>query len=264
MPARDSARSTRSQPNLITNTSAELTEENESTETITGDNDVSMELFTQVPQATNTTHRTSFSAYEQLETPDSIAIKLDRLNDKRIRFESHLTFTKKCQEEDLIPHSLRPNLEASLGNHDEEYMKEFMAIQNKCSTDLLALNHRFCKKTIEQTKESLHTYDRKLKEALPQDKYTEVRHDIVRKGQSQSNYLHRQKVHKLNSLKYGMKTTFPEEHTTNTERKERYPNNRGRYQTQHSQQRKYETQNQQRQTHHQEQYKTSNYVQEHQ
>ena len=145
MPARDSARSTRSQPNLITNTSAELTEENESTETITGDNDLSMDLFTKVPEATTTAHRTSFSAYEQLETPDTIAIKLDRLNDRRIRFESHLIFTKKCQEEDLIPHSLRPNLEASLGNHDEEYMKEFMAIQNKCSTYLLALNHRFCK-----------------------------------------------------------------------------------------------------------------------
>ena len=183
MPARDSARSTRSQPNLITNTSAELTEENESTETIIGDNDVSMELFTQVPEATNTTHRASFSAYEQLETPDKIAIKLDRLNDKRIRFESHLLFTKKCQEENLIPNSLNPNLEASIGNHDEEYMKEFMAIQNKCSADLLALNHRLCKKTIEQTKESLHTYDRKLKEALPQDKYTEVRHDIIKKGQ---------------------------------------------------------------------------------
>ena len=46
--------------------------------------------------------------------------KLDRLHDKKERYQSHRQFLQKCLDNDIIPNGLRLDLEPTIGNHDGE------------------------------------------------------------------------------------------------------------------------------------------------
>lgn len=180
----------------------------DSADTITNEeNDGSQELFTPAISMTNQRaeqHRASFSVYDNpSQTPERVALSIDRLNDKRIRYESHLSFLTKCADEQLIPYNFRSDFDPSIGNRNEKFMEEVNKIKLRYSQDLMKLTTNFCKDTVKETRESLHSDDEKLKEMLPENKYKEVREEIVKKGQSTTNYLLRKKTHKLNKLKYG-------------------------------------------------------------
>ena len=48
-------------------------------------------------------------------------IKLNRLLDKKDRYESHVSFLKNCLKIGRVPNGLVINLEPSIGNHDETF-----------------------------------------------------------------------------------------------------------------------------------------------
>ena len=55
---------------------------------------------------------------------EKVAFKLNYLNDKKARHESHYEFiTRCCQKEKIIPGGL--NLERSIGNHSEEFLNNW-------------------------------------------------------------------------------------------------------------------------------------------
>ena len=51
-----------------------------------------------------------------------LAIKLNRLKDKQARFVSHKEFLTRCVAEELFPKGLEAVLEATIGNHDQEFL----------------------------------------------------------------------------------------------------------------------------------------------
>ena len=124
---------------------------------------------------------------------ERVALSIDRLNDKRIRYESYLSFLTKCADEQLIPYNFRSDFDPSIGNRNVKFMEEVNKIKLRYSQDLMKLTTNFCKDTVKETRESLHSDDEKLKEMLPENKYKEVREEIVKKGQSTTNYLLRKK-----------------------------------------------------------------------
>ena len=53
---------------------------------------------------------------------DGIALKTNRLKDKRIRYESHKDFLSRCISEELMPKGLKLKLEPTNGNFDQEFV----------------------------------------------------------------------------------------------------------------------------------------------
>ena len=52
----------------------------------------------------------------------NLAIKLNRLKDKQVRFLSHKEFLTGCVAEDLVPKGLEVTLETTIGNRDQEFL----------------------------------------------------------------------------------------------------------------------------------------------
>ena len=69
----------------------------------------------------NSSTETVIEVNQNREDVDKIVIKLDRLQDKSTRYESHKEFLEKCIREKVIPDGLRVDVEPTIGNHDEEF-----------------------------------------------------------------------------------------------------------------------------------------------
>ena len=57
------------------------------------------------------------------------AVKLDRLGDKIDRYHSHDEFLRKCVTSKVTPISYQINLEPSVGNHDEAFIKGYLFLR---------------------------------------------------------------------------------------------------------------------------------------
>ena len=66
------------------------------------------------------------------------ARKLDRLNDKEARFQSHKEFLERCLIGNVIPNGLKIELEASIGNHNEQFLTKWNEKLIKFSRELRA------------------------------------------------------------------------------------------------------------------------------
>ena len=53
---------------------------------------------------------------------ERLAFRLDRLNDKRCRYESHELFLKKCLSDNNVPNGLKVFVELSIGNRNDEFL----------------------------------------------------------------------------------------------------------------------------------------------
>ena len=51
-----------------------------------------------------------------------LAIKLSRLKDKQVRFESHKEFVSRCITDVLVPKGLELMLEPAIENHDQNFL----------------------------------------------------------------------------------------------------------------------------------------------
>ena len=72
---------------------------------------------------------------EQTLDGNRAAVKLDRMYDKIDRYNSHNEFLRKCITNNVIPISYKVGLEPSIGNHDENSLRDILiclkAFQNK-------------------------------------------------------------------------------------------------------------------------------------
>ena len=51
---------------------------------------------------------------------EQIALKLNRLKDKAVRYKSHKDFLSRCIAEELVPKRLKLELEPTISNYDQE------------------------------------------------------------------------------------------------------------------------------------------------
>ena len=69
------------------------------------------------------------------DTGERLGQKLNRLNNKAARYESHKQFLEKCIQEKLIPERLRLQLEPTIGNYDDEFLHNWYVKLEKFSLE---------------------------------------------------------------------------------------------------------------------------------
>ena len=92
----------------------------------------------------NSSIETVIEVSEAREDVNRIVIKLDRLQDKSTRYESHKQFLEKCINEKVIPDRLRINVEPTIGNHNDEFLCIWCNKLEGFSIELMQEIVKFC------------------------------------------------------------------------------------------------------------------------
>ena len=111
--------------------------------------------------------------YNQREQ-ESLAFRLDKLNDKKCRYVSHESFLKKCLDNSLIPNGLKVYVEPSIGNRCDEFLEKWHNRMEEFSKVLTTDVIEFCEKEIKQTTNEIEETSKTLKELMTTPEYTEV------------------------------------------------------------------------------------------
>ena len=72
---------------------------------------------------------------------EQIALKLNRLKDKAVRYKSHKDFLSRCIAEELVPKGLKLELVPTIGNYDQEFVDTWYS---KLKNILSNINERHC------------------------------------------------------------------------------------------------------------------------
>ena len=152
---------------------------------------------------------------------DPNIIKLDRLNDKKDRYESHISFLTRCINEKVVPKGLSIQLEPTIGNHNQEFVKNWYEKLNNFSIDLMKDIVKFCETTKSEVSEQIQTKETELQSTTNPETYTKVKKAIQENKQVRQKTLLNQKNRKFNRLK------FPSNQITERQGRTNYSNNNG-------------------------------------
>ena len=93
------------------------------------ENNPSPDIFVETP-STATLVEESSTVNPKVLSPEThnqksnnyLAINLNHLKDKQVRFESHKEFLSRCITDGLVPKGLELMLEPKIGNHDQNFL----------------------------------------------------------------------------------------------------------------------------------------------
>ena len=136
-----------------------------------------------------------------------LAIKLNRLKDKNLRYESHLEFLSSCISDGLIPKGLELMLEPTIGNHDQQFLDNWYSKLKEFSLSLMKDIVSFCEKTIKSTTNDINNTEASLKNLTSQQQFDEIQTEISKNESSAKKILKQKKFKKYNHLKHKPKTT---------------------------------------------------------
>ena len=152
------------------------------------------------------------------------ARKIDRLNDKQSRFESHKEFLERCLTSNVIPHGLKIELEASIGNHNEEFLAKWNDKLTKFSRELTQDVVEFCGTTIAETQQESTDATEELTRLANQEQLTEITSSLKQNQDTRKHQLKRNKDKKFYNLKYNTKTRASRpQYQTDDDRDEQNP-----------------------------------------
>ena len=151
-----------------------------------------------------------------------LSFRLDRFNNKKIRFLSHKEFLEKCFHDKLTPNGLKINLEPTIGNQNEEFVNQWYKIQDNCAKQLIKMTINFCETTIKETEHEIKEIDSKLQSNLPSTEYGDIKRQVSKNQGVTIQQLRRKKTRKYRQLKYGEQ--IPEKRTRNSSVKSSQPN----------------------------------------
>ena len=91
---------------------------------------------------------------DEIAKASKAAFHLNKNVDKKVRFESHQEFLLKCIAEKVIPNSFQFRLEPSIGNNDEQFMKEFFEDVEEFQLKRMTKTAKFCEQTIQEANQN--------------------------------------------------------------------------------------------------------------
>ena len=94
---------------------------------------------------------------------DHLVFKLDKLHDKKARFESHENYLSKCLTNNLIPNGLKVFVEPSIGNHNEAFLTKWYGRLEEFSRTLTSDVEEFCKQELIETKAEIESSSRNFR-----------------------------------------------------------------------------------------------------
>ena len=131
-----------------------------------------------------------------------LAIKLNRLKDKQVRFESHKEFLSRCITDDLVPKRLELILEPTIGNHDQNFLDDWYSKLKQFSLSLMKDIVQFCDETIDAATTEISTTESSLKSNTNQEQFKAIHSKIKNNEAAAKKILQQQKFKKFNTLKY--------------------------------------------------------------
>ena len=164
-----------------------------------------------------------------------LAFCLDRIKNKKIRFLSHKELLEKCFHDKLTLNGLKINLEPTMGNQNEEFVKHWYKIQDECAKQLIKITIKLCETTVKETEREIKEIGSKLQSNLPTTEYSTIKEQLSKNQELTIQQLRRKKTHKYRLLKYVEK--IPEKQTGNSSvkfsgpKQEEKSNNNNQYNT---------------------------------
>ena len=97
----------------------------------------------------------TINAGHQQKQRAQIALKLNRLKDKVMRYEWHKDFLARCISKKSIPEGKKHELEPTIRNFDQEFVDEWYSRLKGFLLILMKDITTYCEKTIESTNDSI-------------------------------------------------------------------------------------------------------------
>ena len=146
------------------------------------------------------------------------AVKLDRLGDKIDRYHSHDEFLRKCVTNKVTPISYQINLEPSIGNHDEAFLKGYYDMLEGFSRDVMKYTAEYCQERIKVFEAEQETATKALSENNTGEVFTEIKKTLLTNQEKRKRALKEVKERKFIRLKYHSKTSAPRQTREQRER----------------------------------------------
>ena len=150
------------------------------------------------------TGTSSSLSQETLQIPTSdfrckekITLKLNSLNDRKARYESHKTFLSKCYRDKIIPHGLSIYVEPSFGNQDEAFLETWHENLQSFSLILMSQIITFCDQTINKVNEEIEKTKVELRAKLDRNEREEIILHLKRTMNSTENNYNKEKQRNL-------------------------------------------------------------------
>ena len=173
----------------------DMNEENSTVDTPTLQiNDLPLESESTEPIVSNPDYNPKEKEY--------LAIKLDRLNDKKGRFESHENYLSKCLTNNLVPNGLKVYIEPSIGNRDEAFLNKWYNRLEEFSRILTKDVVEFCEHEITKTKQEIDSTSEQLKHLLNDNEYNKINEAIGTNQSIREKELQQRKNKKFYGVKY--------------------------------------------------------------
>ena len=145
--------------------------------------------------------------YESINN-EHLVLKLNRLNKKSARYESHKDFLSRCIKDHLIPKRLKLELEPTIGNFGQELIDNWFSKLKDYSFDWMKHITKFCDNTMAQTKPAIQNIDAKLKASMEREEFSEIDKTIKESEEATKRLLQQRKFKKFNHLKHTPKPDF--------------------------------------------------------
>ena len=136
------------------------------------------------------------------KSSNHLAIKLNCLKDKQVRFESHKEFLLCCITNGLVPKGLELMLEPMIGNHDQRLQDNWYSKLKQFSLSLMKDITQFCDKTIDTTTTEISTTETSLKSNTNQEQFKAIQSEIKNNKAAARKILQQRKFKKFNTSKY--------------------------------------------------------------
>ena len=120
---------------------------------------------------------------------EKLAFRLDRLNDKRCRYESHENFLKKCLSNNLVPNGLKVFIEPSIGNVNKTFLPLWHSKLDEFSRTLTGEVIKSCKTEIAKTKNEINVVNKQLSDLVTNGGYPEIIKTTANNAKSHTNEL---------------------------------------------------------------------------
>ena len=133
---------------------------------------------------------------------EQIALKLNRLKDKAVRYKSHKDFLSRCIAEELAPKGLKLELEPTIGNYDQEFVDTWCSKLKTFSRTLMKDIVAHCDKTIVKTEDNIRDTETHLKNIKEREEYQIIEKTIKNNEANTKHLLQQRKFKKFNYLKY--------------------------------------------------------------
>ena len=132
------------------------------------------------------------------KTKEKLALKLNTLNDKKARYESHKVFLTKCHKDKIVPQGLSVYIEPSIGNQDEAFLEKWHEKLQSFSLNLMADVITFCDTTIAKVSEDIEKTNTELQSKLDQSERDEIITTLRKNDEINRKYLQQRKTKKYN------------------------------------------------------------------